>query len=580
MKKIVNLFLIVIMALFLFPNVNASNNITVDNITLIEKSDNVLELSKPKINGMDLGFDLSFLNIGDYAKYKVEISNNTNKDYYINKENKFSISNYISYKYEFDDNITKIKKNSKLTVYLTIKYEKNVPVEKLVNGMYIEENSMSIDLSDIILTNPSTYSNIILLLLIFISLIVFTIINITKKKKIGINILLIGLLLIPITTYALEKITVKAQIKITIEEQRNIIESMNEAGIQSNGDFWQYKHYIKTITFETNIEEPSNYAYKFDVSEAKNNSIIAYLVEKNDDSTYYDLYIMSNGYIYANPDSRNFFSTFVALKEFINIENFKTNYAVDMSNMFAIMYNIEELDLSSFDTSNVTDMSYMFSTTWGSIGGGILKKINFSNWNTSKVETMKGMFQEVYNLEELDLSSFDTSNVTDMSYMFESCHQLKTIDLSSFNTEKVINMNSMFCYCNKLESLDLSNFNTSNVKNMAYMFTECYNITNINISNFDTSKVTNMPSMFRSCKKLNTIDITSFNTSNVTNMEYMFYNDENLENIYVSNLWNISKVEKSNDMFNYCTKLPNYNSYYVDKTRANTSDTGYLTLKS
>ena len=33
-------------------------------------------------------------------------------------------------------------------------------------------------------------------------------------------------------------------------------------------------------------------------------------------------------------------------------------------------------------------------------------------------------------------------------------------------------------------------------------------------------------------------------------------------------------------MFNGCTKLPNFDPSKLDKTNANTSETGYLTLKS
>ena len=43
----------------------------------------------------------------------------------------------------------------------------------------------------------------------------------------------------------------------------------------------------------------------------------------------------------------------------------------------------------------------------------------------------------------LDLSNFNTSNVTDMSGMFQNS-RATTLDLSSFNTSNVTNMSGMF----------------------------------------------------------------------------------------------------------------------------------------
>ena len=69
MKKILNYVLILLMTILIIPNVYASNNISIESITLKEKSDDLLELSKPTIDGMNLGFNLSLLNLGDKAKY-------------------------------------------------------------------------------------------------------------------------------------------------------------------------------------------------------------------------------------------------------------------------------------------------------------------------------------------------------------------------------------------------------------------------------------------------------------------------------------------------------------------------------
>ena len=95
MKKILNCILVLIITILLIPNVFAANNVVIESIKLEEKSKDLIELSKPTINGMNLGFDLAFLNKGDKAKYEVIISNNSNKDFYIDNQTKFNKSNYI-----------------------------------------------------------------------------------------------------------------------------------------------------------------------------------------------------------------------------------------------------------------------------------------------------------------------------------------------------------------------------------------------------------------------------------------------------------------------------------------------------
>ena len=53
-----------------------------------------------------------------------------------------------------------------------------------------------------------------------------------------------------------------------------------------------------------------------------------------------------------------------------------------------------------------------------------------SNWNTSKVTNMWGMFEGCINLTNLNLSNWDTSNVENMRYMFEEADSLETIYVS------------------------------------------------------------------------------------------------------------------------------------------------------
>ena len=57
--------------------------------------------------------------------------------------------------------------------------------------------------------------------------------------------------------------------------------------------------------------------------------------------------------------------------------------------------------------------------------------INFSNFITSKINTMIKIFYGCNALESIDLLNFDTSSVINMEYMFYECTTLQTLTLSS-----------------------------------------------------------------------------------------------------------------------------------------------------
>ena len=226
----------------------------------------------------------------------------------------------------------------------------------------------------------------------------------------------------------------------------------------------------------------------------------------------------------------------------LDVSNFNTSNAIDMSSMFSGCKSLTSLDLKNFNTSNVTDMSYMFSEC------NNLSLLDISSFDTSRVTKMQYMFNHCYAMTTLNLGHFVTNNVENMSAMFCGDKNLTTLDISNFNTSKVTNMSSMFYDLEQITSLDLRHFNTSSVTNMNSMFSDMINLTSLDVSSFNTSNVTNMSNMFRSLKKLPSIDLITFKTSKVTDMSYMFLNDMLLTNLDLTS-FDISNVTKMNSMF-------------------------------
>ena len=348
-----------------------------------------------------------------------------------------------------------------------------------------------------------------------------------------------------------------------------------------------------------------------DISQNKDGTVMLWYTPKEVTSsdgstkTMYDMWIGGeNGVLQTGTNASGMFAYLTNIEK-LDLSKLDTSYITNMSKMFYMSSDLKSIDLSNFNTSKVTDMSHMFD------GCSNLTDLDLSSFNTSKVTSMYWMFSNLKKVTSLDLSNFDTKMVTNMFGLFRYCSSLKELDVSNFNTSMVKTMTGMFLGCKSLIKLDLSNFDTSNVTDMSSIFQECTNLKELNLSSFNTSNVTNMRSMFQNCGSLTNIDVSSFDTSSVTDMSSMFYGCKNLtkldlsnfdtskvtktgspygmfygcsnlKTIYVSDLWNMNNVTKSENMFRACTSLTGavpFDSTKTDATMANYI-TGYLTYKS
>ena len=332
-----------------------------------------------------------------------------------------------------------------------------------------------------------------------------------------------------ITIYYKSDISIDSD--IIIKTKGNIMElAVMKNGYINDTGFWNntYKPYIRTITFDNNLsnlpssctEENLCWDISYDTSQKK--KVYGYLIDSGyKDSTdntkaLYNLYIVSEAPIFAPADCSGIFFGFNNLTQINFNANFNTSKVTTMRNMFNGCSKLTALDLRNFNTSNVTKMNNMF------FGCSALKTLNISNFNTSKVTAMDGMFFNCSLLTGLELSKFNTSNVTTMNHMFHNCSSLTALNLTGFDTSNVIVMTGMFYNCSKLTSLDLSKFNTLKVIYMSQMFYGCSSLKTLNLSGFNTSNVTNMSYMFYDCSKLTTtINIMN---ANVTDYSYMFNN--------------------------------------------------------
>ena len=305
------------------------------------------------------------------------------------------------------------------------------------------------------------------------------------------------------------------------------------------------KNKIESIQFKKGTDIPETATNTFDASESQDNSIIGYYTD-TDNNELYELTFISEDNIYANKNSQYLF-----------------NY----------LTNLKTIEFDNFYTSQVTSMKYMFYNC------SSLTTLDVSKFDTSKVRSMERMFSDCDALTTLDVSKFDTSKVTNMSYMFSYCDALTTLDVSKFDTSKVTSMESMFFRCSKLTTLDVSKFNTSKVTSMEHMFRECKALTTLDVSKFDTSQVTSMYTMFYYCSKLITLDVSKFDTSQVTNMGNMFYNCYALTTLDVSK-FDTSKVTRMSYMFGYCNALTTLNVSKFDTSQVTSMERMFVGCSS
>ena len=267
-----------------------------------------------------------------------------------------------------------------------------------------------------------------------------------------------------------------------------------EGGNYPQTDFHtaDYKSNITSIITKKDNIVPATATESWDISEAGDGSVMAYVEDDGTGNGTHKLTIGGKGGIIANES---------------------------MIKYFAYFNKMTSIDLSALDTSEVTNMLHMFK------GCSSLTSLDVNKFDTSNVTTMSYMFSDCYSLTSLDVKNFDTSNVTDMSYMFDYCNGLTSLDVSNFDTSQVTDMSWMFYECTHLTSLDVSNFDTSNVTYMSSMFYSCSSLTSLDLRNFDTSKVTYMSSMFSQCNKLTQITVSNkWVIGSSTKVTYMFEN--------------------------------------------------------
>ena len=334
-------FLLLLIGLFFcFPIlVNAKDMVHISDVSIDEVEGGVEEVEKPSFEGLDLSLKLSFTSVNDSIRYKVIVTNDTNKDYELRNNDSLVDSDYILYQLDSDNDSNIVKAKSDKTMYLTARYMKEVDNQDFDDeGMFVEKKQMDIHLTnDNNTSNPNTGFPIVFIIVSMIAAVIGLCVAVSNRKyiksKYGAFILI--LLLLPTVVYAIEEITIHINSEVQISK-------FSEFCYMSDPDSTEreYLPYIPgTIMRDYLAEHPDVRIIRFEYHEDK--------IPK--DSLNHSLSVLSNG----------LYSSFDEIEEDETFNDFYTSLTVEEQNTFnnlALIYS--DGTTYTFEDNKILDKSF------------------------------------------------------------------------------------------------------------------------------------------------------------------------------------------------------------------------------
>ena len=177
-KEILYSLLFVVLIVFFSPFIVKAeecslDNISIEKIDILNKSENAIQKVEPIIDGNKLLFDIKLDEVGSFVEYKMIIKNDSESDFRLDTN---YTNEYFNYIIRTEDQSYVIKKNESKEVFFNISYENKIPEELLTDGNIYNSNvHLVMTKSNDIIINPATgnFKTIILLLFIIVLLFLF-----------------------------------------------------------------------------------------------------------------------------------------------------------------------------------------------------------------------------------------------------------------------------------------------------------------------------------------------------------------------------------------------------------------------
>ena len=547
MKRLKTLLFLIIFLIPFVVHAEETTDVTLKDLVLKKTTGWTEVLSDAEIINNKIVLDLKMYEVGDSIEYTFVVDNKSSQDFLVNGSSLMKVDSAIEYILQGKDNSNTVKKNSEKLFTLTVTYKNEVERTAFKGGKYDTSSNIIIELRDPSLINPVTGSIFASLLLTLIVLSVgFMIIKDNKIKAL----LLVGTILLPLTTYAFYEYNIELESNI-------IIGYVTPNSCTYDGELVQGAEYTNGQYTYRYMQEKDRTGWKnidFDgwgvvlSFSSSTDPVTTTLCTSINDKPIVSMNNMFYNSRAISIDTSSFDTSNVVNMGFmfnlcngitgIDVSQFDTSNVTNMSYMFNHLSNLEEIDVSNFDISNIIDMDFFIANcsslkklTFDNLdltklssyhiiaSNDNLEEVSFKNWKipstfTSAIGCGNGIKMHLCpdNLKYLDVTGWDLSNTTDVSGLFDGYNGKEIIGFDTWNTSSITNMSGMFNRNEYLVKLDLSSFDTSNVTSFGSMFNCCSSITELDLSGFDMSKSSNftgggMFAQTSSLKKLNLSNI-------------------------------------------------------------------------
>ena len=217
-----------ILFMLFIPIVGRAENCDLDKIkiqsaSIKDKSNSVIEVEPPKIDGKNIKVNLKMTSVGDSMEYSLILKNDSNEDYEIDENSFQSNSGYIEYSIDSSNNSTVIKAGEEKKVYLKVQYKTAIPDSEFNGEVYNSNENLALNLSNVQvldnIVNPQTsYRVFLLLLAIILCFTAILFLMFYKKKNNTFMIFILGIIsILPISVLALCKVQINIDSNVSIE---------------------------------------------------------------------------------------------------------------------------------------------------------------------------------------------------------------------------------------------------------------------------------------------------------------------------------------------------------------------------
>jgi len=274
MKEVKRLFLFLFLFFIGIITVNAeTKNIEVTSVTVKEKS-STIEVAEPVISNNEITSNITFNQLNDYVTFELTLKNNESEKYKITSITDNNTNENLEVEYDYLDDYISSGDEGKVRVKLTYKNKltnENISLDNLT--ITISTQNEQGDTSQIVL-NPNTGDNILhFLVLLIIAITGLALIKLKKKTKVGILILIVGIIMIPFAVLAEEKLEI----------------SFKFANIEVKGEFETYNVTIDKGDGTDPVVIPVTYGEKIgelpDAPEKTGHTFIGWIDEENREIT-------------------------------------------------------------------------------------------------------------------------------------------------------------------------------------------------------------------------------------------------------------------------------------------------------